>query len=81
MTSQMWELQAMRGVIFTLFYIGFMISVKTIPTNPFKDQKPGTSGLRKKTPIFMDGYYLHNFVQVRYYKASNDLVNLQFASF
>ena len=64
MTSGMWELQAMGALFFTLFYIGFMISVKIVPTTPFKDQKPGTSGLRKKTPIFMDGYYLHNFVQV-----------------
>ena len=39
-------------------------SIQSIPTTPYKDQKPGTSGLRKKTPIFMEGYYTHNFVQV-----------------
>ena len=41
-----------------------VISVKTVPTTPYKDQKPGTSGLRKKTPIFMEGHYLANFIQV-----------------
>ena len=39
-------------------------SIQSIPTSPYKDQKPGTSGLRKKTPIFMEGHYTHNFVQV-----------------
>ncbi len=34
-----------------------------LSTTPFTDQKPGTSGLRKKTQVFMQGLYLHNFVQ------------------
>lgn len=34
-----------------------------LTTTPIDGQKPGTSGLRKKTKIFMNGYYLHNFVQ------------------
>eukprot|EP00595_Chromulina_sp_UTEXLB2642_P000226 CAMPEP_0196761712 /NCGR_PEP_ID=MMETSP1095-20130614/1014_1 /TAXON_ID=96789 ORGANISM="Chromulina nebulosa, Strain UTEXLB2642" /NCGR_SAMPLE_ID=MMETSP1095 /ASSEMBLY_ACC=CAM_ASM_000446 /LENGTH=1067 /DNA_ID=CAMNT_0042111603 /DNA_START=38 /DNA_END=3241 /DNA_ORIENTATION=- len=34
-----------------------------ISTTPFADQKPGTSGLRKKTKLFENGLYLHNFVQ------------------
>jgi phosphoglucomutase len=39
------------------------LAVTTLPTKPIAGQKPGTSGLRKKTRIFMDGLYLHNFVQ------------------
>ena len=35
----------------------------TIQTCPIEGQKPGTSGLRKKTRIFMGPHYLENFVQ------------------
>ncbi|AUH65667.1 alpha-D-glucose phosphate-specific phosphoglucomutase [Paracoccus zhejiangensis] len=34
-----------------------------VPTTPIEGQKPGTSGLRKKTRVFMQPHYLENYVQ------------------
>ncbi|MCW1841827.1 alpha-D-glucose phosphate-specific phosphoglucomutase [Prosthecomicrobium hirschii] len=37
--------------------------ILTIATTPFEGQKPGTSGLRKRVPVFQQRHYVENFVQ------------------
>ena len=43
------------------------MQIHSVSTQPIQGQKPGTSGLRKKTAVFTKPGYLENFVQSLFY--------------
>jgi phosphoglucomutase len=54
----------LRGTFLRLDHKERAVStVRIIETQPFDGQKPGTSGLRKKTRIFRQPHYAENFIQ------------------
>ncbi|NXN94466.1 PGM1 protein, partial [Rhinopomastus cyanomelas] len=41
-----------------------MVQIVTVKSRPYGDQKPGTSGLRKRVSVFQgNAHYTENFIQ------------------
>jgi phosphoglucomutase len=53
------------------------MKIKTVATTAFQDQKPGTSGLRKRVKVFKQDHYTENFVQSILDSIMGDATNVQ----
>eukprot|EP00803_Ostreobium_quekettii_P011706 evm.model.scf_2179.1 EVM.evm.TU.scf_2179.1 scf_2179:3923-6492(+) len=52
---------------------GSKVKVVAVPTEPIDGQKTGTSGLRKKTAVFVGRHYLDNWIQALFNSLGDEL--------
>jgi hypothetical protein len=51
------------------------INIVRTSTKPYPEQKPGTSGLRKKVTVFQQPHYTHNFIQAYFNALRKDALS------